>query len=328
MKVLVINCGSSSLKFRLIETDKEDVIAKGLCERIGSESAHFVYEPAGGEKYETDTSIPDHDEAVRILIEALTDEEFGVIKDVSEIEAVGHRIVHGGDKFDHAEYLTPEVVRDIEACCELAPIHNPVNLMGIRACMKVMPDTHMVGVFDTAFHHSLPEEAYLYGIPYEYYKKYRIRRYGFHGMSHKYVSKETARMLGVPYDHCKTIVCHLGNGASITAVKNGYSVDTSMGYTPLEGIIMGTRCGSIDPEIIHIITEKDGARWGVQVKRYSGLVKASAVRQVVTGLKMYGCDRAMVVTNSTYSATARRLAAGNDCVLIDGRGLARLSAKL
>jgi len=262
MKVLVINCGSSSLKFRLIETDKEEVIAKGLCERIGSESAHFVYEPAGGEKNEKDTPIPDHDEAVRILIEALTDTRIGVIKDVSEIEAVGHRIVHGGDKFDHAECLTPEVIMDIEDCCELAPIHNPVNLMGIRACMKVMPHTHMVGVFDTAFHHSLPEEAYLYGIPYEYYKKYKIRRYGFHGMSHKYVSKETAKMLGVPYDQCKTIVCHLGNGASITAVKNGYSVDTSMGYTPLEGIIMGTRCGSIDPEIIHIITEKDGKTLG------------------------------------------------------------------
>ena len=257
MKVLVINCGSSSLKYRLIETDTEAVVCKGLCERIGVEGGHFRYEPTDGIKYDKDVYIPDHDEAVHIIIKHIIDPKYGVIKDVHEIDAVGHRIVHGGDKFGHSAFITPEVMKDIEQCNPLAPIHNPVNIQGIRSCMKYMPDTAMVGVFDTAFHHSLPEEAYLYGIPYEYYRKYKIRRYGFHGMSHQYVSIETAKIMGKPVDDCKVIVCHLGNGASICAVENGRSIDTSMGYTPLEGIIMGTRCGSIDPEIINIIAERE-----------------------------------------------------------------------
>lgn len=257
MKVLVINCGSSSLKYRLIETDTKYVICKGLCERIGVDGGHFRYEPTGGIKYDKDVYIPDHDEAVHIIIKHLLDPKYGVIKDIHEIDAVGHRIVHGGDKFDHAAFLTPEVMQEIEACSELAPIHNPVNVQGIRSCIKYMPDTVMVGVFDTTFHHSLPEEAYLYGIPYEYYRKYRIRRYGFHGMSHRFVSEETAKIMDRNIEDCKIIVCHLGNGASITAVANGCSIDTSMGFTPLEGIIMGTRCGSIDPEIINVISERE-----------------------------------------------------------------------
>ncbi len=257
MKVLVINCGSSSLKYRLIETATEQVICKGLCERIGVEGGHFIYIPSNGTRYDKDVYIPDHDEAIHIIIKHMIDPKYGVINDVSEIDAVGHRIVHGGDKFSHAEILTPEIMKEIDKCRPLAPIHNPVNIMGIRSCIKYMPDTTMVGVFDTAFHHSLPEEAYLYGIPYEYYNKFKIRRYGFHGMSHRFVSKETAKMLGKNPEDCRIITCHLGNGASITAIKGGKSVDTSMGYTPLEGIIMGTRCGSIDPEIINIISERD-----------------------------------------------------------------------
>ncbi len=257
MKVLVINCGSSSLKFRLIEMENEQVLAKGLCERIGQVVAHFKYQPSDGEMVECDIDFPNHDAAVKKVIETLMDEQVGVIKDLSEIEAVGHRIVHGGDKFSHEELLTDEVIAEIENCSELAPIHNPVNLIGIYACKKYMPNAKMVGVFDTAFHHELPEEAYLYGIPYKYYEDYKIRRYGFHGMSHEYVSKRTAEIMGIPYEKTKQVICHLGNGASISAIKNGHSIDTSMGFTPLEGIIMGTRSGSIDPEIIHVIAKRD-----------------------------------------------------------------------
>ncbi len=258
MKVLVINCGSSSLKYRLIETATDTVLAKGLCERIGMEGGHFSFQKTGEERIEKDVPLPDHDEAVRVLLSALTDKEHGVIRELSEIEAVGHRVVHGGDKFSEAVTITDQVIGDIEELAAIAPIHNPVNLMGIRSCMHQMPDTPMVAVFDTAFHQTLPEYAYLYGIPYEYYTKYGIRRYGFHGMSHRYVAYETAKLLGKDIKDTKIVVCHLGNGASITAVQNGKSIDTSMGYTPLEGIIMGTRCGSIDPEIVGIIAEKEG----------------------------------------------------------------------
>ena len=259
MKVLVINCGSSSLKYRLIETDSKEVICKGLCERIGIGGGHFKYEVIGSDKgFEKDVEFPDHNTAVDTLIKAITDPEAGVVKDVSEISAVGHRIVHGGDKFTEATYITDEVMSVIEECSDLAPLHNPANIQGIRSCRKVMPDTAMVGVFDTAFHQTLPEEAYLYGIPYEYYEKYGIRKFGFHGMSHDYVSKETAAIMGKDVKDVKTIVCHLGNGASITAVDGGRSIDTSMGYTPLDGIIMGTGCGSLDPEIVHALVEKTG----------------------------------------------------------------------
>ncbi|MCR5746406.1 MAG: acetate kinase [Lachnospiraceae bacterium] len=259
MKVLVINCGSSSLKYRLIETDKKEVICKGLCERIGIDGGHFKYDVIGSDKgFERDVELPDHNTAVDIIIKTITDPENGVVSDVSEIGAVGHRIVHGGDKFTGATLITPDVMKVIEECSDLAPLHNPANIQGIKSCRKVMPDTDMVGVFDTAFHQSIPEKAYLYGIPYEYYKKYGIRKFGFHGMSHEYVAKETAVMLGKDIKDVKSIVCHLGNGASITAVNGGRSVDTSMGYTPLDGIIMGTRCGSLDPEIVHAMADNTG----------------------------------------------------------------------
>lgn len=259
MKVLVINCGSSSLKYRMIETDTKEVICKGLCERIGIGGGHFKYDVTGSDKgFEKDVEFPDHNTAVDTLIKAVTDPSNGVVADVSEIGAVGHRLVHGGDKFTEATYITPEVMDVIEECSSLAPLHNPANIQGIKACRKVMPETPMVGVFDTAFHQTLPEKAYLYGIPYEYYEKYGIRRFGFHGMSHEYVAKETAAAMGKDIKEIRTIVCHLGNGASITAVNGGKSVDTSMGYTPLDGIIMGTRCGSLDPEIVHAMADKTG----------------------------------------------------------------------
>ena len=244
MNILVINCGSSSLKFQLIDSESEKCIAKGLCERIGIDGSMISYTPAGGEKEKTVTPMPDHTEAIRLVLEALTNPKTGVVKSLDEIGAVGHRVVHGGEKFSGSVVITDEVMAAVEECNDLAPLHNPANLIGINACKKLMPNTPMVGVFDTAFHQTMPEEAYMYGIPYEYYQKYKIRRYGFHGTSHSYVSKR--------------VVCHLGNGASVSAVKNGKCVDTSMGLTPLEGLIMGTRSGDIDPAIIEFIAHKEG----------------------------------------------------------------------
>lgn len=257
MNVLVINCGSSSLKFQLINSDTEAVLAKGLCERIAIDGSRLVYQPAGQDKIRKEAPMPSHTEAIAMVLNALTDPEIGVIKDMSEIDAVGHRLVHGGEKFASSTIITDEVIEAITECNELAPLHNPANLIGIDACRKLMPETPMVGVFDTAFHQTMPEEAYLYGLPIEYYKKYKVRRYGFHGTSHSYVSKKAAELLGKPYDQVKTIVCHLGNGASCCAVKYGKSVDTSMGLTPLEGLIMGTRSGDIDPAIMEYIAKKE-----------------------------------------------------------------------
>ena len=257
MNILVINCGSSSLKFQLIDAETEKQIAKGLCERIGIEGSQLVYQPAGGEKEETATPMPDHTKAIELVLNALTNEKTGVVKSLDEIGAVGHRIVHGGEKFASSTVITDEVVEAIKACNDLAPLHNPANLIGIDACKKLMPNTPMVGVFDTAFHQTMPKEAYLYGLPYEYYEKYQVRRYGFHGTSHSYVSKKAAELLGKKYEDMKIIVCHLGNGASISAVQNGKCVDTSMGLTPLEGLIMGTRSGDIDPAIIEYIAHKE-----------------------------------------------------------------------
>lgn len=257
MKILVINCGSSSLKFQLIDAQTEQWIAKGLCERIGIEGSRLVYTPAGGEKKITEAPMKDHTGAIRYVLEALTDKETGVVSSLQEISAVGHRIVHGGERFAKATLIDDEVIQAIEACNDLAPLHNPANLIGIRACQELMPDTPMVGVFDTAFHQTMPQEAYLYGLPYEYYLKYKIRRYGFHGTSHAYVSNRAAQVMGRPYEDLKIIVCHLGNGASVSAVKNGKCVDTSMGLTPLEGLIMGTRSGDIDPAIIEFLAHKE-----------------------------------------------------------------------
>ena len=257
MNILVINCGSSSLKFQLINSETEQCIAKGLCERIGIEGSMITYAPEGGEKEKTETPMPDHTEAIRLVLEALTNEKTGVVKSLDEIGAVGHRIVHGGEKFANATIIDEVVMKAIEECNDLAPLHNPANLIGINACKSLMPTTPMVAVFDTAFHQTMPEEAYMYGLPYEYYEKYKVRRYGFHGTSHSYVSKKAAEVLGKDYKELKTIVCHLGNGASISAVKNGECVDTSMGLTPLEGLIMGTRSGDIDPAIIEFLAQKE-----------------------------------------------------------------------
>lgn len=257
MNILVINCGSSSLKFQLIDSQTEKLMAKGLCERIGIEGSRMVYAPAGREKVNKVIPMKDHTEAIRLVLSALTDQETGVLASLNEIGAVGHRIVHGGEKFASSTVITDEVIKAIEACNDLAPLHNPANLIGIAACKELMPDTPMAAVFDTAFHQTMPEEAYLYGIPYEYYEKYKVRRYGFHGTSHSYVSRQAAKLLGKKYEDVKLVVCHLGNGASVSAVKNGNCVDTSMGLTPLEGLIMGTRSGDIDPAIIEFLMNKE-----------------------------------------------------------------------
>ena len=257
MKVFVINCGSSSLKFQLIDSESEKCLAKGLCERIGIEGSQMTYTPAGGEKQETVTPMKDHTEAIRLVLGALTDKENGVVKSLDEIGAVGHRLVHGGENFASSTLITDEVIKAIEECNDLAPLHNPANLIGISACKELMPDTPMAGVFDTAFHQTMPEEAYLYGLPYHYYEDYKVRRYGFHGTSHSYVSARAAEVVGKAYEDLKIIVCHLGNGASVSAVKNGKCVDTSMGLTPLEGLIMGTRSGDIDPAIIEFLCNKE-----------------------------------------------------------------------
>ena len=256
MNVLVVNCGSSSLKFQLINAETENVLAKGLCERIGIDG-RLTYQPAGGEKEKSDLAMPTHTEAIQFVIDALTNEKTGVVKSLDEIGAVGHRLVHGGEKFASSVVITDEVKKAVEECNDLAPLHNPANLIGVAACEKLMPGTPMVAVFDTAFHQTMPEKAYMYGLPYEYYEKYKVRRYGFHGTSHSFVSKRAAEVMGKSYDEVKTIVCHLGNGSSVSAVLNGKCVDTSMGLTPLEGLVMGTRSGDIDPAIMEFIAKKE-----------------------------------------------------------------------
>ena len=256
MNVLVINCGSSSLKFQLINSESEEVLAKGLCERIGIDG-RLTYQPAGGDKAVSDKAMPTHTEAIQFVIDALTDAETGVVKSLDEIGAAGHRVVHGGEKFANSVVITEDVLKAIEECNDLAPLHNPANLIGINACQKLMPNTPMVAVFDTAFHQTMPEKAYLYGLPYEYYEKYGVRRYGFHGTSHSFVSKHAAEFLGLDLDNSKIIVAHLGNGASISAVLNGKCVDTSMGLTPLEGLVMGTRSGDMDPAIMEYLAKKE-----------------------------------------------------------------------
>ncbi|BFL47632.1 acetate kinase [Lactonifactor longoviformis] len=256
MNVLVINCGSSSLKFQLINSDTEAVLAKGLCERIGIDG-RLVYQPADGEKEVTEAAMPTHKQAIQMVLDALMNEKTGVIKSLTEVDAVGHRIVHGGEKFASSVVIDGEVLKAVEECNDLAPLHNPANLIGIRACQELMPNTPMVGVFDTAFHQTMPEKAYLYGLPRKYYEQYGVRRYGFHGTSHSFVSKRAAEFLGKKAEDLKIIVCHLGNGASVSAVDHGKCVDTSMGLTPLEGLIMGTRSGDLDPAILEFISKKE-----------------------------------------------------------------------
>ena len=257
MNVLVINCGSSSLKYQLIDSESEAVLAKGLCERIGIDG-RLVYQKTGLDKEITEAAMPTHKQAIQMVLDALVNPKTGAIASLSEIDAVGHRVVHGGEKFAASTLLTPEVLKTIEECNDLAPLHNPANLIGIDACKELMPNVPMVGVFDTAFHQTMPKKAYLYGLPHEYYEKYKVRRYGFHGTSHSFVSKRLAELIGRDIKDTKLIVCHLGNGSSITAVDGGKSVDTSMGLTPLAGLPMGTRSGDIDPAILEFIAGKEG----------------------------------------------------------------------
>lgn len=257
MKILVLNCGSSSLKYQLIDSDSENVLAKGVCERIGMDGSSISHQAYDNPKVNEVYTMNDHTAAVKKVIEKLCDANDGVIASLSEIDAVGHRMVHGGEKFTSSVMINDEVIAAIEECNDLAPLHNPANLIGVRSCQEIMPNVPMVAVFDTAFHQTMPQKAYMYGIPYEYYQKYKIRRYGFHGTSHDFVSKRAAEILGKDRKDLKIIVCHLGNGASISAVKYGESIDTSMGLTPLEGLIMGTRSGDLDPAIVSFIAEKE-----------------------------------------------------------------------
>jgi acetate kinase len=257
MKILVLNSGSSSLKYQLIDMENEKVLAKGNYERIGIEGS-FVTHKVGGEKYKYERNAKNHEEAISFVLAQFTDSEHGVISSLDEITAVGHRVVHGGEKFNKSVVITDEVLETIKECIPLAPLHNPAALIGIEACIKVMPGKKNVAVFDTAFHQTLPKERYIYPIPYKYYEKYGIRKYGFHGTSHRYVSARVAELMGKPVDNLKTIVCHLGQGASLCAVLNGKSVDTSMGFTPLAGIAMGTRSGDLDPSIVTFLMKKEG----------------------------------------------------------------------
>ena len=292
MNVLVINCGSSSLKYQLIDSDTEAVLAKGLCERIGIDG-RLVYQKAGNDKEITEASMPTHKEAIQMVLEALTNEKTGAIKSLAEVNAIGHRIVHGGEKFASSAIITDEMIKAVEECNDLAPLHNPANLIGIRVCSELMPNVPQVGVFDTAFHQTMPAKAYLYGLPIEYYKNYKVRRYGFHGTSHSFVSKRAVDFLGLDKDNSKVIVCHLGNGSSISAVQNGKCVDTTMGLTPLEGVVMGTRSGSIDPAIVEYIAKKENLDLaGVMnvLNKKSGLQGMSGVSSDMRDLRVAAAE--------------------------------------
>lgn len=256
MRILVINSGSSSLKFQVIDSESEQVLAKGVCERIGIDG-RFSYKTNTGVSLKEDVPMENHTQAVHTLLDTLVDPEKGIIKDFSQIDVIGHRLVHGGEKFTGSVVITDEVIQAMTECNDLAPLHNPANLIGVDACQKLMPDTLMVGVFDTAFNQTMEPKAFLYGLPYQYYEKYKIRRYGFHGISHKYVSQRAAEFMRQDPRHVKTIVCHLGNGASICAVKFGKVIDNSMGFTPLEGLVMGTRCGDVDPGALEFLAKKE-----------------------------------------------------------------------
>ncbi len=283
MIILVLNCGSSSLKYQLLDMKSDevyDLIAKGLVERIGMETGCLNHQAAGKEKLVREMPIEDHTVAIRAVMDALLDKEYGVLKTLEDIEAVGHRVVHGAEEFVCSQLITDKVIAQLEKCSVFAPLHNPANILGIKAVSAVLPTVPQVGVFDTAFHQTMPAYAYMYALPYEYYEKYGIRRYGFHGTSHRYVSAKGAKFAGLDPQNSKVITCHLGNGSSITAVLNGKSVDTTMGFTPLEGLIMGTRCGNIDPEIVTYIQEKEGlsaSEMSKVLNKKSGLLGLSCV---------------------------------------------------
>ena len=298
MNVLVVNCGSSSLKFQLINSDTEAVAAKGLCERIGIDG-RLVYQPAGGEKEITEAPMPTHTEAIQMVLDALVNPKTGVLKSLDEVEAIGHRVLHGGSKITQSVIINDEVISVIDECCDLGPLHNPANLMGIRACMELMPGKPNVAVFDTAFHQTMPPKAYRYAIPTKYYEKYAVRKYGFHGTSHSFVSKETIKYLGLDRDNSKVIVCHLGNGASISAVENGKCVDTSMGLTPLEGLIMGTRSGDLDPAVLEFVCKKEN----IDVKEMVRILnKESGVMALSNGLSSDFRDLEEAMDNGNEAA--------------------------
>ena len=298
MNVLVVNCGSSSLKFQLINSDTEAVAAKGLCERIGIDG-RLVYQPAGGEKEITEAPMPTHTEAIQMVLDALVNPKTGVLKSLDEVEAIGHRVLHGGSKITQSVIINDEVISVIDECCDLGPLHNPANLMGIRACMELMPGKPNVAVFDTAFHQTMPPKAYRYAIPTKYYEKYAVRKYGFHGTSHSFVSKETIKYLGLDKDNSKVIVCHLGNGASISAVENGKCVDTSMGLTPLEGLIMGPRSGDLDPAVLEFVCKKEN----IDVKEMVRILnKESGVMALSNGLSSDFRDLEEAMDNGNEAA--------------------------
>lgn len=280
MKVLVVNCGSSSIKYQLFEMDDESVLAKGLVERIGLEGSVLTHEPTGKEKVVINANITNHTIGIGLVLEALVDAHHGVISSMKEIDAIGHRGVHGGEKFSDSVLVTPDVIKAIEECIEMAPLHNPPNISGIDACTELMPGVPQVAVFDTAFHQTMPKKAYMYALPYEAYEKYGIRRYGFHGTSHKYVSQRVAEIMGKDYKDLKIITCHLGNGSSVSAIQNGECIDTSMGFTPLEGLVMGTRCGNIDPAIIPFLMKKENMTMeqiDTYINKRSGVLGISGV---------------------------------------------------
>ena len=279
MIVLVVNCGSSSLKYQLIDMATENVMAKGLVEKIGLSDSQLTHK-WNGEKKEVHTSIPDHKVAVKLVLDILTDAECGVIKSMDAIDAVGHRVVHGGEEFAASTLITDEVMKALDVCSDLAPLHNPPNIIGINACKAIMPGVPQVGVFDTAFHQTMPAEAFMYGLPYKYYQEDHIRRYGFHGTSHRYVAQEIAKVMGTPIEKLRVINCHLGNGSSLCAIKYGKRVDTTMGLTPLAGVLMGTRCGDIDPAIVTTIMDKynlDAKEMDRVMNKESGVLGISGV---------------------------------------------------
>ena len=283
MIILVLNCGSSSLKYQLLDMKNDDVfdlLAKGLVERIGMEVGCLKHQAAGKEKLVKELPIENHTVGIKVVLDALLDKEFGVLSTLEDIEAVGHRVVHGAEEFVCSQLITDAVVAQLEKCSVFAPLHNPANILGIRAVSEVLPTVPQVGVFDTAFHQTMPSYAYLYALPYEYYEKYGVRRYGFHGTSHKYVSAKGAAFAGLDLNSSKIITCHLGNGSSIAAVANGKSIDTTMGFTPLEGLIMGTRCGNVDPDVVTYIQEKEGltaAQMSTIMNKKSGFIGLSGV---------------------------------------------------
>ena len=280
MNVLVVNCGSSSLKYQLLDMTTETELAKGLFEKIGDQDAIFTHKRPNADKLERVEPILNHKEALRILLDILVDAEYGVIKSMDEIDAVGHRVVHGGEKFADSVLITPAVMEALEECCALAPLHNPPNIQGIEACQAIMPNVPQVAVFDTAFHQTMPKEAYMYALPYEYYEDYGIRRYGFHGTSHKYVAQRCAELMGKHMSDLRIITCHLGNGSSVSAIKGGRSIDTTMGFTPLSGLIMGTRTGDIDPAIVPFLMNKTGMNYDevdTVMNKKSGVLGISGV---------------------------------------------------